>query len=118
MVTNNFITECKNGANANRLGKITVTGEVNPITSEDKLASFSIEDSCYVDGSIIGTTYLKKLTADFVDTDSDFDLLDKNVQPYVGVKYSNNTSEWLKMGNYTVEKPTDEQTANLRQITA
>ena len=68
MVNANFINECKNRANANRLGKLIVDGLESPITQSDKLQSFSIDDGCYVDGNIIGSIYVKKLTSRLLDT--------------------------------------------------
>ena len=55
MASTNFINECKNGANGNRLGKIIVDGVVNPLTQSNYIADFSIESGCYVDGNIIGS---------------------------------------------------------------
>lgn len=118
MASNNFINECTNGAYANRLGKILVDGVQQPIDETNNLSSFSIEDSCYVDGNIVGTTYLKKLSAQFLSVPTNVDLIDKRISAHVGVKYADTTEEWLNMGNYTVEHPNDEQTADLTQITA
>ncbi len=118
MMSTKFINECKNGANCNRLGQIKVDGVDSPITNSDNLSSFTIEDSCYVDGNIIGTTYSKKLEAQFIAVPNDVDLIDKGILAKVGVKYDDLSREWLDMGKYTIERPEDEQTANLTQITA
>ena len=113
-----FINECKNGANCNRLGQIKIDGVDSPITNSDNLSSFTIEDSCYVDGNIIGTAYSKKLEAQFIAVPNDVDLIDKVILAKVGVKYDDLSNEWIDMGKYTIERPKDEQTANLTQITA
>ena len=57
MASANFKNECKNRANANRLGKIIVDGIDTPITNSDNLQSFEIDSGCYVDGNIIGSVY-------------------------------------------------------------
>lgn len=112
-----FKDECKKGAYHNRLGQIIVDGVEEPITHSNNLSSFTIEDGCYVDGNIIGTTYLKKLTAQFVSIPQNVDLIDKTIYAKIGVKYADLSEEWLEMGKYTVERPKDEQTADLTQIT-
>ena len=55
MASTNFINECKNRANANRLGKIIVDGINTPITNSDNLQSFEIDSGCYVDDRLFGT---------------------------------------------------------------
>lgn len=65
MINTNFINECKNRANANRLGQITVDEIDTPITNSDNLQSFEIDSGCYVDGNIIGSVYAKCLKANF-----------------------------------------------------
>ena len=59
MVTEQFINECKNDAYENRLGKVIVEGLTEEITEENYLSSFTVNSGCYVDGSIIGSVYVK-----------------------------------------------------------
>lgn len=116
MVSNNFINECKNRANANRLGKIIVDGIENPITNSDNLQSFSINSGCYVDGNIIGSVYAKCLKANFITSIGN--LTGKSIQAQIGVKYADLSSEYINMGKYKIERPNNEITANTSQITA
>ena len=116
MISEKFIEECKNRANANRLGKITVDGIENPITNSDNLQSFSIDSGCYVNGNIIGSVYAKCLEASFITDIAD--LSGKTTYAQIGVKYDDSTTEYIKMGKYTVERPNNEITANMSQITA
>ena len=118
MATNDFINECKKGANSNRLGKIIVSGVVNPLTQSNYIADFSIDSGCYVDGNIIGSIYIKKLEGNLLAVPDNIELIDKPIQAQIGVKYANNTTEYINMGNYTVERPNDEKTANKSKITA
>lgn len=118
MATTNFINECKNRANGNRLGKITVEGVTSPITNSDNLQKIKISGGCYVDGNIIGTVYVKSLTANFTARNSNTDLIDKTIYAQIGVKYADNSTEYINMGKYIVDKPINEKTANLSQITA
>lgn len=116
MASTNFINECKNRANANRLGKIIVDGIDTPITNSDNLQSFEIDSGCYVDGNIIGSVYASCLKANFIADNKN--LVDKSIQVQIGVKYADLSNEYINMGKYTVERPNNEITANYSQITA
>lgn len=112
MASNNFINECKNGAYCNRYGKLEFDGLT--ITEDNQLVDFSIESGCYDNGDIIGNTYVKKIEANLLDSITD-DLVDKNFDVSVGAKFLVNnveTTEYVDLGTYTVEKPTDTQTEN------
>ncbi|MEI3530069.1 MAG: hypothetical protein V8Q75_03215 [Bacilli bacterium] len=116
MASNNFINECKNRVNANRLGKIIVDGVDTPITNSDNLQSFSIDSGCYADGNIIGSVYAKCLKANFITSIGN--LTGKSIQAQIGVKYADLSSEYISMGKYKIERPNNEITANMSQITA
>ena len=116
MASANFINECKNRVNANRLGKIIIDGIETPITNSNNLQSFEIDSGCYVDGNIIGSVYAKCLKADFIDDQNN--LTDKSIQVQIGVKYADLSNEYINMGKYTVERPNNEITANMSRITA
>ena len=116
MISTNFINECKNRANANRLGQIVVDGIDTPISQSDNLQSFEIDSGCYVDGNIIGSVYSKCLKAKFVAIQSN--LNDKSIYAKIGVKYADLSNEYINTGKYKVERPNNEITANMSQITA
>lgn len=116
MASTNFINECKNRANANRLGKIIIDGITSPITNSDNLQSFEIDSGCYTDGNIIGSVYAKCLKANFIAEQNN--LTDKPMQAQIGVKYTDLSNEYINMGKYKVERPSNEITANMSQITA
>ena len=116
MASTNFINECKNRANANRLGKIIIDGITSPITNSDNLQSFEIDSGCYTDGNIIGSVYAKCLKANFIAEQNN--LTDKPMQAQIGVKYTDLSNEYINMGKYKVERPNNEITANMSQITA
>ena len=112
----NFINECKNRANGNRLGKIIIDGIKTPITNSNNLQSFEIDSGCYVDGNIIGSVYAKCLKANFIDDQNN--LTDKSIQAQIGVKYADLSNEYINMGKYIIERPNNEITVNMSQITA
>lgn len=118
MASTNYINECKNRANGNRLGKIIIDGVETPITNSDNLQNFSIDSGCYVDGNIVGSVYVKCLKANFIAVPENVDLIDKSIQAQAGVKYADLSDEYIKMGNYTIERPNNEITANMTSITA
>lgn len=120
MASNNFINECKNGAYCNRYGKLEFDGLT--ITENNQLVDFSIDSGCYDNGDIIGNTYVKKIKANLLDSVTD-DLVDKEFEASVGAKYTvteevegeeveTEVTEYVDLGTYTVEKPTDTQTEN------
>lgn len=116
MASEKFINECKNRAYANRLGKIIVDNFESPITNSDKLQSFSIDGGCYIDGNIIGSVYAKCLKASFVSDISN--LIGKDIQAQIGIKYDDLSNEYINMGKYTIERPNNEKTVNMSQINA
>ena len=81
------------------------------------IQSFTIDSSCYDNGNIIGTVYCKKLTANLIDA-IDTSLVDKSFYAYVGVKYDDNSEEYITMGKYTIEKPKDEVLENFTSFTS
>ena len=118
MVNDNFIQECKNRAYANRLGKLEIDGIDLPITNNDNLQRITLDNSCYVDGNIIGTIYIKKLTGEFVAFDKNIQLVDKSLNAEIGVKYTDNTTEYIGMGKYNIHSIKDEKTSSMSQIIA
>ena len=120
MASNNFINECKNGAYCNRYGKLEFDGLT--ITEDNQLVDFNIVSGCYDNGDIIGNTYVKKIEANLLDSITD-DLVDKDFEASVGAKYTvteevegeeveTEVTEYVDLGTYTIEKPTDTQTEN------
>lgn len=118
MASTNYINECKNGANSNRLGKLVINGVTEEINQSNKLASFSVDSGCYVDGTIIGTVYIKCLNGNLVNIDSISNLIDKEITASVGVKFANSNTEYVSLGKYTISRPNDEQTLKECQIKA
>ena len=116
MAGTNFINECKKRVNGNRLGQIIIDGIDTPITNSDNLQSFEIDSGCYVDGNIIGSVYAKCLKANLISDQNN--LMDKSISAKIGVKYANMSTEYINMGKYTIERPNNEITANMSQITA
>ena len=116
MVSTNFINECKNRANANRLGQIVIEDIDAPISQSNNLQSFEINSCCYVDGNIIGSVCAKCLKSNFIAEQNN--LVDKSIQAQIGVKYADLSNEYINMGKYTVERPNNEITTQYSQITA
>ena len=136
MATQNFINECKNPAYKNRLGKVQIGDDLLYLTvqqsgltvsdslkisgdplNEDKftgyLSEIEINDTCYTNGSIVGTTNSKTASIKIMDTR---DVSDNIFVPSVGVKYADTTTEWLGLGEYTTQSQTVDKTANTSEI--
>ena len=118
MASANFINECKKGAYVNRLGRLTVEDMQTPITQSNYLSEFTIDSGCYVDGNIVGSVYVKTLTGQLLDIPDTSDLLEKDLTAEVGVLYDDTTTEYVDLGTYHVERPTDEATYKELKITA
>lgn len=136
MATQNFINECKNPAYKNRLGKAQIGNDLLYLTvqqsnltvsdnlvistkplNEDMftgyLSEINVSDTCYTNGSIIGTTNSKTSSIKIMDTR---DVSNDNFVPSVGVKYDDTTTEWLNLGKYTTQEQTIDKTTNISEI--
>lgn len=123
MASVNFINECKNYAYMNRYGKLEFTDPTLELNQSNKIQDFTIDGGCYVDGNIVGSVYVKKLEANLIDAIDDT-LENREFDASVGVTYTETeevegeeveteTTEYMDLGSYVVEKPTDEQSENL-----
>ena len=113
-MTPQFKEECKNSANCNRLGKVFYDTD-KEISYDNTLASLEFAEDCYVNGSVLGTVNTKGLT---VNTIGKEDLYNKDIDAKIGVKYGDSSEEYINIGKYTVDKPNDQETANLGQYKA
>lgn len=120
MASVNFINECKNYAYMNRYGKLVFHIPTLELNQSNKIQDFTISSGCYIDGNIVGSVYVKQLEANLIDA------LEENIEngqfnANVGVSYiedEEETTEYINLGSYVVEKPSDEQTTNLSSFVA
>lgn len=117
MASVDFINECKNYAYENRYGKLEFSNPTLELNQSNRIQEFSIDSGCYIDGNIIGSVYAKKLTAQLIDALDDT-LENRPFNVSVGVKYDDESTEYIGLGSFVVEKPKDEQTANYTSLTA
>lgn len=107
-MTNNFKEACKEMAYANRLGKIIYGPEENDfISNDDYLVGFETLDDCYVDGTIIGTTNAKSIKINTLDT---YELADGEISAQIGVKYDDESTEYINMGNFIIDRENNHET--------
>ena len=97
--------------------EVEYTNWENKIKNSDRLQKVTIDNGCIVNNEIIGSVYSKKVTSDILDI-NELGLENKKIDIKIGVKYDNESHEILNMGKYTIERPKDEQTVNMGQITA
>lgn len=115
MASSNFINECKTPAYEDRLGKIVIDGvEYN---QGNYLTNLEIDNIVYNNGTIIGNTYTKGLKFSLININKDTELVGKKATPSVGVKFNNNTTEYIDFDEFTIEALNDEQTKNFTDIT-
>lgn len=97
--------------------EIEYTNWENKIKNSDRLQNITIDNGCIVNNEIIGSVYSKKITSNILDS-NELELEDKRINTQIGVKYDDDSIEMINMGECTVERPKDEQTANMGQIIA
>lgn len=115
MASSNFINECKTPAYEDRLGKIVIDGvEYN---QGNYLTELELDDSIYSNGGIIGSTYTKGLKFSLINVDKDTEFVGKKATPSIGVRYNDNSTEYIEFDEYTIENLNDEQTKNFTNIT-
>lgn len=105
-MTEAFKTECKNTAYKNRLGKVELGTET--ISNSDNLSSIEFVDTCITNGSILGNTTSKTIK---VKTLNNYELADKEIIPFIGVKYADLSEEYIRLGKYTISSETNATTA-------
>lgn len=116
MATQNFINECKNRANANRLGRFNIGNLA--VNQTNYLTSIELKDSCYVNDTIIGSIYTKSADVKLLNLPVNTNLIGETITPEIGVKYAENTTEYITFDDYTIESIKDEQTASNTEFTA
>ena len=117
MASIDFINECKNYAYKNRYGKIEFTNPTLELNQSNKIQEFTIDSGCYDNGSIVGSVYVSKFNAQLIDALED-SIENRQFNASVGVKYDDESTEYIGMGTYVVERPKDEQTTNFSSFVA
>jgi hypothetical protein len=128
MATSEFINECKNYANCNRYGKLEFSSPALELNQSNKIQEFTIDSGCYDNGNIIGSVYVTKFNTQLINALDDT-VENREFDASVGVTYTTteevegeevetDTTEYIGMGTYVVEKPKDEQTTNFSSFVA
>ena len=84
----------------------------------DNLVSIELKDSCYVNDSIIGGVYTKSADVELLNLPTGTELVGKTITPQIGVKYDNNTTEYITFEDYIIESVDDKQTGSNTKFTA
>lgn len=131
MVSQNFVNECKNPAYKNRLGQVLVGKDLIYLTVDDNLkignhlkvtdiptnlerssgvlSEFTIKDSCYTNGNIIGTVISKEAEILINGIRS---CIDDSFVVETGVKFSDGTTEFINIGTFLTESQKVNKTEN------
>lgn len=107
-MTDNFKNICKEPAYKNRLGTITLQ-DGSTITEDDYLVSMEVVDDCYLNGKIIGTSNAKTISISTLDN---YSISDTHIHAQIGVKYDDESDEYLNLGEFIISEETNEQTAS------
>ena len=106
MASAEFIAECRNGAYKNRLGTVTM-GDTD-ITQSDTLSSLKVTSSIYSNGTIIGSINIKQADVELLEI-TDYTGLDFSLK--AGVRYDDDTTEYVNLGEYTCLTPEINETS-------
>lgn len=117
MASVDFINECKNYAYENRYGKLEFSNPTLELNQSNKIQEFTIDSGCYDNGNIIGSVYVTKFNTQLINALEDT-VENRQFDASVGVKYDDDSTEYIGMGTYVVEKPKDEQTENYTSFIA
>ena len=116
MATQNFINECKNRANANRLAKFNIGNLA--VNQTNYLKSIELKDSCCIKNEILGSIFTKSIDVELLNLPTNTELVGETITPEIGVRYANNSEEYITFDDYIVESVGDEQTASNTKFTA
>ena len=78
MATQNYINECKNRANANRLAKFNIDNLL--LNQSNYISKIELKDSCYVNDTIIGSIYTQSVKVKLLDLPVDTKLVSKKIK--------------------------------------
>ena len=116
MATQNFINECKNRANVNRLAKFNIDNLL--LNQTNHISKIELKDSCYVNDTIIGAVYTRSANVNVLNLPLNTELVGKTISPQIGVRYSDNSEEYIEFDDYIIESVNDEQTASNTEFSA
>ena len=106
MASNNFKNECNNYADGNRLGKVTIGN--TELNQGNYLSSIEINDSCILNNVILGNITSKSLS--FKTLNYTENVVDSSANAQVGIRFSDNTTEYENLGNFTITGETIDDT--------
>ena len=88
------------------------------INQSNHLVSIELQDSSYVNDTIIGSTFTPSAEVQLLNMPADTEYIGKKIIPKIGVKYAENDVEYETFDSYTIESLADEQTASNTKFTA
>lgn len=112
-MTEKFKQECKNYANANRIGKIEY-GDNQIISCSDYLQSLTIDESCAVNNEVLSSICSRTIK---LNTLQNYNLLNQEINALIGVKYDDSSEEYINVGKYIISEEKNETTTKTDQIT-
>ena len=98
--------------------EISANNRFYEINQTNHLASIELKESSYVNNTIIGSIFTKSAEVKLLNLPQDTQLVNKTIIPKIGVKYANDTTEYIDFDKYIIESIKDEQTASNTNFTA
>ena len=111
-ISEEFKTRLKEGKITRGYLKVLATDTLPEIIIDENnyLKDLKIEELRYVpEEGIIGGTVAKRVSGNFNNVDSSFNIQDREIEVYLGVELEDETTEYIKYGTYIVQRPEDDQ---------
>lgn len=111
-ISEEFKTRLKEGKITRGYLKVLATDTLPEIIIDENnyLKDLKIEELRYVpEEGFIGGTVAKRVSGNFNNVDSSFDIQDREIEVYLGVELEDETTEYIKYGTYIVQRPEDDQ---------
>lgn len=111
-ISEEFKNRLLNGKITRAYLKVLATETLEEIIIDENnyLKDLKIEELRYVpDEGFIGGTVAKRVTGNFNNIDSSFNIQDREMEVYIGVELEDTRTEYIKFGTYIVQKPEDNQ---------
>lgn len=89
------------------------------INENNYLKGFDFDDSLFTPNEgIIGSTIAKEITGNFVNVDSNFSVENREFDAYIGADINENTTKYIKLGRFIIQKPENDDVNDNTQFTA
>lgn len=88
------------------------------VNQTNYLTKIELKDSCYVNNELIGSIFTKSAEVELLNLPVNTGLVGETITPEIGVRYANDSTEYITFDDYVIESVKDEQTASNTSFSA